>query len=179
MPTLVTEKNTGDELGALLGFLDAQRGGVRRAVLGLTEEQAGARPSASAMSLAGLLKHLVQVEHNWVERARGDEPEISREEAVKRFEAGWHPDADETVPVLLARWEEVAAETERFARSVPMERVFALPEAPWFPKDAQVSTRWLLLHLIEETARHAGHADIIRETIDGKTAFELVAEAGA
>ncbi|GAA0385477.1 DinB family protein [Streptomyces luteireticuli] len=179
MPSLVIEKNTGDELGTLLAFLDAQRGGIRRALHGLTEEQAASRPSVSAMSLAGLLKHAVSVEAGWVSRARGTDPEPSLEEAMKRFEAGWHPDAEETVPVLLARWEEVAAETERFVRSVPMDRTFALPEAPWFPENARVSTRWLLLHLIEEYARHAGHADIIRETVDGKTAFELVAEAGA
>lgn len=177
MPTLVIEKDTGDELGTLLAFLDAQRGGVRRALHGLTEEQAASRPSASEMSLAGLLKHLVHVEHNWVNRAQGIE--LDREEAMKRFQEAWHPAEGETVAALLAQWDEVAAGTERFVRSVPMERVFALPEAPWFPKDARVSTRWLLLHLIEETARHAGHADIIRETIDGKTAFELVAEADA
>ncbi|KNB52092.1 DinB family protein [Streptomyces caatingaensis] len=175
MPTLVIENNTGDELGTLLAFLEAQRGGVRRALHGLTEEQAASRPSASEMSLAGLLGHVIDVERGWVQRAQGHD--LPREEAIARFEKAWHP--EETVPALLARWDEVAAETERYVRSVPIEQVFALPPAPWFPKDTRVSTRWLLLHLIEEIARHAGHADIIRETIDGKTAFELVEDAGA
>lgn len=70
-------------------------------------------------------------------------------------------------------------EMEGFIRSVPsLDDTFPLPEAPWFPKDERVSMRWLLAHLVEEHARHAGHADIIRESLDGRTAFELVAEAG-
>ncbi|MEU3355853.1 DinB family protein [Streptomyces sp. NPDC037389] len=174
MPTHVIEKDFSDERATLLAFLEAQRGGLRRTLLGLTDEQAKTRPSASELSLGGLLKHAVEVEQGWVRRAQGLEP------LIKRDESNW-PDSfrlieDETVGGQLARWEAVVAETESFVRGVPsLEDTFALPEAPWFPK-AEVSMRWLLLHLIEETARHAGHADIIRETIDGKTAFELVAE---
>lgn len=86
---------------------------------------------------------------------------------------------DETVPGVLAFWDGVVAGTEKFIRSVPdLEDTFPLPEAPWFPKEEEVSMRWLLVHLVEETARHAGHADIIRESLDGKTAFELIAESG-
>lgn len=76
----------------------------------------------------------------------------------------------------LAFWDGVAHETEEFIRSVgSLDDTFPLPEAPWFPK-GEVSMRWLMLHLVEEFARHAGHADIIRESLDGKTAFELVAQ---
>ncbi|GAB2956132.1 DinB family protein [Streptomyces pseudoechinosporeus] len=164
----------GDERGALLSFLEEQRGGIRRAVLGLSEEQAASRPSVSELSLAGLVKHVAEVEQGWIARARQEAP------AVHRDESNWHEcfqlAGDETVESQLAYWEKVAAETEAFIRSVPsLDDTFPLPEAPWFPPEGRVSMRWLALHLIRETARHAGHADIIRESLDGKTAFELVA----
>ncbi|MEV0180639.1 DinB family protein [Streptomyces sp. NPDC050625] len=175
MVTHVRAEAQGDERGALLAFLEEQRGGIRRSVLGLTEEQAASRPSASELSLAGLVKHVAEVEQGWIARAKGEPP------AVKRDESNWHEcfalAEGETTAQQLAYWEEVAAETERFVRSLPsLDDTFPLPNDPWFPPDEAVSMRWLVLHLIRETARHAGHADIIRESLDGKTAFELVAQ---
>ncbi|MGP4011699.1 DinB family protein [Streptomyces sp. 4N124] len=175
MVTHVSAEAHGDERGALLSFLEEQRGGIRRAVLGLSDEQASSRPSASELSLAGLLKHVAEVEQGWIARAKGEPP------AVKRDESNWHECfqlvAGETVESQLAYWEKVAAETEAFVRSVPsLDDTFPLPNDPWFPPDERVSMRWLALHLIRETARHAGHADIIRESLDGATAFELVAK---
>ncbi|MER6126118.1 DinB family protein [Streptomyces sp. NPDC001795] len=174
MVTHVKAETQGDERGALLSFLEEQRGGLRRALLGLTEEQAVSRPSVSELSLAGLLKHVAEVEQSWVARAKGEQP------AVKRDESNWHECfrlmGDETVESQLAYWQKVADETEAFIRSVPsLDDTFALPNDPWFPPEGRVSMRWLALHLIRETARHSGHADIIRESLDGKTAFELVA----
>lgn len=175
MVTHVSAGTPGDERGALLSFLEAERGGIRRALIGLTPEQATSRPSASELSLAGLLKHVGETEQAWIARAKGEQP------AVERDESTWHECfalvGDETVESQLAYWEKVAAETEAFIRSVPsLDETFALPEAPWFPRE-RVSMRWVALHLIRETARHAGHADIIRESLDGATAFELVARA--
>ncbi|MFF8942616.1 DinB family protein [Streptomyces sp. NPDC014864] len=174
MVTHVRAEAHGDERGALLAFLAEQRGGVRRAVLGLTEEQARSRPSASELTLAGLVKHCAEVEQAWLARARQEPP------AVERNRANWHECfqlvGDETLASQLAYWEKVEAETEAFIRSVPsLDDTFPLPDQPWFPPDERVSMRWLCLHLIRETARHAGHADIVRESLDGKTAFELVA----
>ncbi|MFF4832725.1 DinB family protein [Streptomyces sp. NPDC001315] len=174
MVTHVRAEALGDERGALLSFLAEQRGGIRRAVLGLTEEQASSRPSASELSLSGLLKHVAEVEQGWIARAKGEPP------AVKRDESNWHECFvlldDETVASQLAYWEQVAVETEEFLRGVPsLDDTFPLPNDPWFPPEGRVSMRWVALHLIRETARHAGHADIIRESLDGKTAFELVA----
>ena len=169
MVTHVPAEEYGDERGALLAFLEEQRGGIRRAVLGLTDEQASSRPSASELSLAGLVKHAAEVEQSWIARARGEEPAVHECFALV---------GDETVASQLAYWEKVAAATEEFARSVPsLDDTFALPDQPWFPPEGRVSVRWVLLHLIRESARHAGHADIIRESLDGKTAFELVALA--
>lgn len=178
MVTHVPSEAPGDELGALLSFIEEQRGGIRRALLGLTEEQAASRPSASELSLSGLLKHVAEVEQGWIARARGEAP------AVKRDESNWHECfvlvEGETVASQLADWEKVAAETEAFLRSVPsLDDTFALPPDPWFPPQGRVSMRWLALHLIRETARHAGHADIVRESLDGATSFELVARERA
>ncbi|MET7881925.1 DinB family protein [Streptomyces avermitilis] len=178
MVTHVSAEAPGDERGALLSFLDSERGGIRRALLGLTDEQAATRPSASDLSLSGLLKHVAEVEQSWIARARQEAP------AVKRDESNWHEcfvlAGDETVASQLAYWEKVAAETEAFIRSVPsLDDTFPLPNDPWFPPDERVSMRWVALHLIRETARHAGHADIIRESLDGATAFELVAREQA
>ncbi|CAM5580564.1 Putative damage-inducible protein DinB OS=Streptomyces violarus OX=67380 GN=FHS41_004834 PE=4 SV=1 [Streptomyces violarus] len=84
---------------------------------------------------------------------------------------------DESVESCLAYYEKVAAETEAFIRSAPsLDDTFLLEKTSWNPKDEWLSLRWVCLHLIRETARHAGHADIIRESLDGATAFELVAK---
>ncbi|MFC8127707.1 DinB family protein [Streptomyces sp. NPDC057302] len=173
MVTHVNAEAPGDERGALLAFLDAERGGIRRALLGLTDEQAASKPSASELSLSGLLKHVAEVEDGWISRAKGVAP------AVERTEANWDECfrlvEGESVESVLAYWGQVARRTEEFVRSRPtLDETFALPDEPWFPKE-DVSTRWVLLRLISEMARHSGHADIIRETLDGKTAFELVA----
>ncbi|MFF3378011.1 DinB family protein [Streptomyces sp. NPDC002680] len=175
MVTHVPTEAPGDERGALLAFIEEQRGGIRRALLGLTEEQAASRPSASELSLSGLLKHVAEVEQGWIARAKGEAP------AVKRDQSNWHECfvlvEGETVASQLAQWEKTAAETEAFLRSVPsLDDTFSLPPDPWFPPEGRVSMRWLALHLIRETARHAGHADIVRESLDGATAFELVAK---
>jgi uncharacterized damage-inducible protein DinB len=176
MVTHVPAEATGDERGALLSFLEEQRGGIRRALLGLTEEQAASRPSASELSLAGLLKHVTEVEQSWIARAKQEPP------AIQRDQSNWHETfqlvGGESVESELAHWQKVAAETEAYVRSVPsLDDTFPLPNEPWFPPEGRVSVRWLVLHLIRETARHAGHADIIRESLDGRTAFELVALA--
>jgi len=174
MVTHVPATAPDDERGALLAFLAEQRDDLRRTVLGLTHEQATSRPSASELSLAGLIKHVAEVEQGWVARARGEQPAVARDES--NWDECFRLVGDETVEEQLAYYEKVAAETESFIRSVPgLDDTFALPDQPWFPPEGRVSMRWLCLHLIRETARHAGHADIIRESLDGRTAFELVA----
>ncbi|GIG68248.1 DinB family protein [Phytomonospora endophytica] len=174
MVTHVRAEAKGDERGALLAFLAEGRGGLRRALLGLSDEEAARKPSASELSLSGLLKHVAEVEQGWIARAKREEP------AIERTEANWDECfrlvGEETVASQLAYWERVAAETEAFIRAADsLDTTFPLPDQPWFPKE-EVSLRWVLLRLISEVDRHAGHADIIRESLDGKTAFELVAQ---
>ncbi|MEW2551749.1 DinB family protein [Streptomyces zhihengii] len=174
MVTHVPAEAHGDERGALISFVEAQRGAVRRSVLGLTEEQAASRPSASELSLSGLLKHVAETELNWLRMAQRKPNEKQRTEDT--WGDSFRLVDGETIPGVLAFWDSVARETEEFVRSVPsLDDTFPLPPAPWFPKDAEVSMRWLMLHLVEEIGRHAGHADIIRESLDGKGAFDLIA----
>ncbi|MFF3316514.1 DinB family protein [Streptomyces sp. NPDC003035] len=174
MVALVPAEAQGDERGAFLNFVEAQRAALRRAVLGLTEEQAASRPSASELSLSGLIKHVAEVELNWLRLAqqRPNERQRTRETWGEAFRLT----DEETIPQVLTFWEGVQKETEEFVREVPsLDDTFPLPSAPWFPKDGRVSVRWMLLHLVQEMGRHAGHADIIRESLDGQDSFSLIA----
>ncbi|MFC8273576.1 DinB family protein [Streptomyces sp. NPDC057271] len=175
MVALVPAEAQGDERGAFLNFIEAQRAALRRATLGLTEEQAASRPSASTLSLSGLIKHVAEVELSWLRLAQQVPNE--RHRTQETWGDGFRLVEGESVPATLAFWEGVAKETEEFVRSVPsLDETFPLPPAPWFPEDGRVSVRWMLLHLVQEMGRHAGHADIIRESLDGRDSFTLIAE---
>ncbi|AQT73668.1 MULTISPECIES: DinB family protein [Streptomyces] len=160
----------GDERGTLLAFVEAQRAAVRETLRGLDEERAASRPSASELSLSGLLKHVAEVELNWLRLAQQRPNERMRDEAS--YGDSFRLVEGESIPSVLAFWDGVRQETEAYVASVAsLDETFPLPPAPWFPKDAKVSVRWMLLHLVEEFARHAGHADIVRESIDGTKAM--------
>ena len=167
-----------DEREVLLRMLADQRRAVHNAARGLTEEQARSMPSASQLSLSAVIKHLTQGERtSTVVRIAGRDVETDPQ---GEWMAGFQVGPDETVPVLLARWAEVARATEEIVRAEPdLDRVVELPAETrrWLPSGVEFTVRWLLLHHIEESARHAGHADIIRESIDGKGAWQLEAEA--
>ncbi|GAA4988062.1 DinB family protein [Actinopolymorpha pittospori] len=176
--TLVDQEAHGDEAGALLGFLDAQRRAIRRTLHGLTDEQAGTKPSASELSLAGLLKHVAEVEQGWVEDAKGVPHSIHRD--TTNWHLSFELEGEQTVAWVHDFWDDVAAETEKFIRSLPdLDGTFPLPPAPWFPPQSVRSVRFMLLTLIQEMARHAGHADVIRESLDGATAYDLMARTNA
>ncbi|MBB1259768.1 DinB family protein [Streptomyces alkaliterrae] len=162
----------GDERGALLAALASQRAAFRQAVEGLTEEQARSTPSASELSLAGVIKHVTAVETGWLATMRdGVRPDYTDPATFETHAASFVPTEDETVAVLLDRYDQAAAETEKAVHDLPsLNDTFMLPDAPW-GEGGPRSWRWALLHLIEEAARHAGHADVIRETIDGHKAM--------
>ncbi|MGY1456023.1 DinB family protein [Streptomyces sp. SS8] len=177
MPVPVASENRGDERGALLDYLEAQRGGIRRALHGLTDEQARSRPTVSAFSLAGILKHVAVGERGALAMMRGEPFDFRT--SLKGWEDSLAVRDDETVEELLDLYGRVARETEEAVRALPsLDDTFEAPKMPW-DEGGPRSWRWGLLHQIEETARHAGHADIIRETIDGKGAFDLVFATGA
>ncbi len=160
----------GDERGTLLAFVEAQRAAIRETVLGLSEEQAASRPTASELTLSGVLKHVAEVELGWLRMAQQAPNERQRTEET--WGEAFRLVEGESIPSVLAFWDEVRQETEAFVAALPsLDDTFPLPPAPWFPKDGKVSMRWMLLHLVEEFARHAGHADIVRETLDGTRAM--------
>ncbi|MFB6630720.1 DinB family protein [Streptomyces sp. NPDC056362] len=175
MVALVPTEAHGDERGAFLNFVEAQRAALRRSLLGLTEEQAASRPSASELSLSGLVKHVAEVELNWLRLAQ--ERPNERQRSEETWGEAFRLVDGETIPGVLAFWADVAKQTEDFVRTVPsLDDTFPLPPAPWFPADGRVSVRWMLLHLVQEMGRHAGHADVVRESLDGKGSFDLIAE---
>ena len=174
MVALVPSEAHSDERGTILDFVETQRAALRRSLLGLTEEQAASRPSVSELTLSGLVKHVAEMELNWLRLAQQRPNE--RQRSQENWGDSFRLVEDETIPELLEFWAGVVKETEEFTRSLPsLDDTFPLPPAPWFPKDGRVSMRWMLLHLVEEMARHAGHADVIRESLDGKGSFELIA----
>jgi len=158
--------STPDEATQLLRFLDVQRLGLRAALSGLTEEQARSTPTASSMSLAGLVKHVTAVERRWVLAAIADRP--AGVWPVEDWDAEWQLQPADTVEQLLAAFAAVAEETATVVAAVP-DLSAPCPQ----PESADFSIRWVLLHLVEEHARHAGHADVIRESIDGATSDRL------
>lgn len=164
-----------NEREGLLGFLEQQRRAVRNASYGLDEDQARRRPMAGALSLGGLLKHLVYGERNWTDRIQarpvGD---MAFEEYLASFVLRDH----ETLAGMLQQYQEAAARTDEVVAGVDdLGQRVPLPQAPWYPDPEGCTVRWVMLHMIEETARHAGHADILREALDGAQAGPLMAAA--
>ncbi len=168
-----------DERDGLLSFLAQQRYVLKLAAYGLTDEQARLTSTKSSLSVGGLIKHVATVEDSWLDTVL-QVPQKPFEESVAEYTSAYRLGPDETVKDALARYDEVAARTaeviagiDDLGQSVPVPK-----GVPWFPRDVEAwSVRWVLLHLIQETARHAGHADIIREHIDGGTAMPLMAAA--
>lgn len=146
---------TPDERELLLRWLGFLRGAVLRKVDGLTDDQARWTPDAALISLLGIVNHLTHVEWRWIDGGM-------RGEDVSRSEDEFSPGPDLTVTEAIAAYRDRSAETDAVVRSAE-----SLSEPCAFGVDTDL--RWVLLHLINETARHAGHADATRELLDGTT----------
>ena len=168
-----------DEKALLLAYIAQQRDGLRNAAFGLTDDQARLTPTAGTLSIGGLVKHVANTERHWVDIAVDQQRARERAEQEQDYADGFRLREDETLAGVLAAYAEVAAETEAAFAGVELDRPVPVPKGvPWFPDDVEAwSVRWVLLHILEETARHAGHADIVRESIDGATMYELMAGA--
>jgi hypothetical protein len=176
MPGLVPP--TTDERELLLGFLAQQRDALRYAAFGLTDEQAGSTPSASALSVAGIIKHVAQVERAWVTFICDGDTKVFA--ATDDYAAGFRLADGETLEDVLARATEQARHTQQVVSAIDDLGALLAPTTdvvPWIPAGVRWSSRWVLLHLIEEVARHAGHADVVRESIDNATCWTLMAAA--
>lgn len=172
MPTMVA--TVSDERDALLKYLAQQRYFLRVALHELTREQATSKPSVSALNLAGLIKHTSLVEQFWTTHILAQRPLPEMD-----YDGGFELKPDESLDDVLRLQDEVASETEAIVNALAsLDHEVPVPKGvPWFPDDVETwSARWILLHMIEEVARHAGHADIIRESIDGSNAFVLIAK---
>jgi uncharacterized damage-inducible protein DinB len=176
MPGLVPPST--DERVLLLAFLGQQRDALRYAAHGLTDEQADARPSVSALSVAGIIKHVSQVERAWVTFLNTGDSRVFA--VTDDYADGFGLVAGETLEDVLASAAEQARDTEQVVSGID-DLGSQLPPTtdvvPWIPAGLRWTPRWVLLHLIEEVARHAGHADIVRESIDNATCWTLMAAA--
>ena len=145
---------TPDEVELLLRWLGFLRGAVLRKVEGLNESDARWRPDDSLISLLGIINHLTHVEWRWIEGSM-------QGANVSRSEEEFGPGPELTVDAAVAAYRQRAKDTDAAVRSMPLTQA-----SVW---DEQKDLRWVLLHLINETARHAGHADATREMLDGTT----------
>ncbi|MGP3918730.1 DinB family protein [Nonomuraea sp. 10N515B] len=181
-PTLDTER------ADLLDQLGAARSALLTTVRGLVDEQAGERPTVSALCLGGLIKHVASMEEDWlrfvVEGPSAMRYDLPEGVTWEDFAAGtareypqWAIDHQngfqmlpgETLTGILEHYERVAARTAEIIATVPdLSATHPLPQAPWNEPGVVRSVRRVLTHLIAETAQHAGHADILRETLDGQ-----------
>jgi uncharacterized damage-inducible protein DinB len=175
-----------DERALLLAYIAQQRDGIRNAAFGLTDDQARQTPTVSSLSIGGLVKHVARTEQSWTDMVRNApraaEPsgEAAESDGQAAYADGFRLLPGETLADVLAAYEQVGRETEEVIAAVPdLSQEVPVPKGvPWFPDDVEAwSVRWVLLHIVEETARHAGHADIIREAIDGATMYPLLAAA--
>lgn len=165
-----------DETGAIAAFLAQQQDAFRALLFGLTPEQAAAVPSASSLSLGGLVRHATSVQRSWLAAARAAPGSPEPTGGVDDYLEAFRFDADASLADLLAEFDEASAAVLDAVRRLDLDAPVPVPEAPWFPRDVDAwSVRWVWWHLMEELARHAGHGDIIRETLDGATMYALVA----
>jgi Protein of unknown function (DUF664) len=149
------------EKAGLCEFLDMQREALIEKLQGVSDEDARRAPTVSSLSLLGLVKHSAVWERRWFQVVvagrsfAGEWPEVLPED-----ENGFRLSDDDAIENVVAYYREQIAVSQEIVRTVDLD-------APCVRSEMAGNLRWVALHMIEETARHAGHADIIRETIDG------------
>jgi uncharacterized damage-inducible protein DinB len=180
MPALAPP--VSDERSALREYLAYHQSAFFAVSYGLTDEQARLTPTVSALSIGGLIKHVTGMQRTWMSRvaAAPDAPPKdprSFDEIAKDFgdQHVMHP--DETLDGLRSALEAQNAHSLQLVETADLAAKVPVPQdIPWFPKGIKDwSVRWVILHVINELTRHSGHADIIRESIDGATMYELLA----
>jgi uncharacterized damage-inducible protein DinB len=167
-----TTTTTTGERADILESLAAHRYFLRYTVQGLSDEQSRLRTTASELTLGGLVKHVAHQEAGWV-RFILEGPEAMATPTDAAGFAKWGEEfkllPGETLAGVLDEYEEIARRTDDLVRTLPdLDASHPLPEAPWFQPGARRSARRVFLHIVAETAQHAGHADILRESLDGQ-----------
>nr|WP_280458161.1 MULTISPECIES: DinB family protein [Nocardia] len=167
-----TNETLSPERADILAELHSARHFLRFTTRDLTDEQVASQPAPSELCLAGLIKHVTAVERGWVEfivdgtSAMKNFDELTAEDYAERDDE-FRLLPGETLAGILEAYAAVAARTDEMIATLPdLNAAWPLPKAPWF-QEGEWSARRVLMHIIGETAQHAGHADIIREAIDG------------
>ncbi|GAA2514359.1 DinB family protein [Pilimelia columellifera] len=167
----MNDETLSRERADLLESLATHRFFLRNTCRDLDDEQAARRTTVSELCLGGLVKHVTLMERNWrgfIERGASAMPDWQEPSTMEQFTNSFRMLDGETLTGLLAAYDAEASRTDELIRALPdLDAAHLLPEAPWFPPGASWSARRVLLHLIGETTQHAGHADIIREALDG------------
>jgi uncharacterized damage-inducible protein DinB len=158
------EQQPAGERATLEAFLDDYRDIVVRKVTGLSDSDARRRLVASETTVGGLIKHLRWVEYGWFDQLLQERSNDNRRTHERSWEFELLP--DESLHTLIAQYQTQCEESKRIACRYPLEH--AVPHVRF----GQVSLRWIYVHMIEETARHAGQLDILREQLDGATGFD-------
>jgi hypothetical protein len=156
----------GTEREVLEAFLDFHREVLVRKVSGVSEQQARCRRVPSRTTLAGLVKHMIGVERGWFQRVLAERPAEEIGPNVGGGDDSWDLAGDETAGSLVEEYRRTCEQSRRTAAR------FALDDAVPQRRLGRVSLRWIYVHMIEETARHVGHADILREQTDGATGVD-------
>jgi uncharacterized damage-inducible protein DinB len=163
---------TADETGTVLGFLDYQRATLAWKCAELDAAGLSATVGPSAMTLGGLLKHLAHVEDSWFSRwlhGQDRQPPWDAVDWTGDPDWAWHSAAQDTPEELLKLWQEAVARSRVLVAQALAEGGLDQPARRTWPDGRAPSLRWILLHMIEEYARHNGHADLLRESVDGRT----------
>ena len=167
MTTNSSETTLTGERADLLAGLGKSRHFLKYTLRDLTDEQAARRTTVSELCLGGLIKHVTEVERRWtgfILEGPSAMETGAPEDWMEKFRMG----EGETLAGLLEAYDEVARRTEEIVATLPdLDATQPLPERPWFEPGARWSARTVLLHVVAETSQHAGHADIIRESLDG------------
>jgi len=157
------------EREVLVGFLDSQRDAVVRKVDGLGEDEIRFSGVESGTSLGGIVKHLADVERWWFHAVFAGR-DIAFAWTEDDPDPDWRVETDDTLRGLLAAYRDAWEESNRIVAEAGSLDDLSVGSRSGDPED-RVSLRWILVHMIEETARHAGHADILREQLDGATGW--------
>lgn len=164
------------ERADLLQSLRQHREFLLFTVRNLTDEQAASRPTVSELCLGGLIKHVGETERGWVDfilegpsGLGGDFDPAQWSDEVQQARAnGFAMLEGETLDGIVDEYKQIAARTDELVAALDsLDIAHPLPNAPWFPPGVLWSARRAVLHIIAETAQHAGHADMLREAIDG------------
>lgn len=161
-----------DETGTLLGFLDFQRATLAWKCSGLDTAGLRATVGVSSMTLGGLLKHLAYVEDHWTSRSlhgRDPRPPWDTVDWTVDPDWEWRSAAEDSPAQLLAFWQDAVASSRSLIADALADGGLDQLAKRTRPDGRAPSLRWILVHLIEEYARHNGHADLIRESVDGTT----------